>query len=67
MEHDGLYVQTCWIAHVKELNGLTFRPAPNRRFLEKPLQPCPEHVRPKIEASLRRFNMLCTEEAETPA
>jgi hypothetical protein len=58
LEHDKLYVQTPWIAHVKELNGLTFRPSHNRRFADRHLHPCPDHVRPLIEASLRRFKMI---------
>jgi hypothetical protein len=58
LEHDKLYVQTCWIAQVKELHGLTFRPAHNRRFADRHLQPCPDHVRPLIEASFRRLNMI---------
>lgn len=58
LKHNNLYVQTCWIAHVKELYGLTFRPAHNRRSSDKHIYPCPDHVRPLIEASFRRFNMI---------
>lgn len=58
MEHNKLYVQSCWIAHVKELHGLSFRLAHNRRFADCHLQPCPDHMRPLIEASFRRLKMV---------
>lgn len=57
-ERHGMYVQNCWIAHVKELNGLTSRPAPNRRSLDARVKPCPVEVRPIIEASMRHFGMI---------
>lgn len=31
----GFTVKTCWIAHVKELSGLSVRPAHNRKSLDK--------------------------------
>ncbi len=55
---DGRTVKTCWIAHVKELNGLKPRKAPNRISPAKREVPCPEEFRPLIEASMRRFGML---------
>ena len=54
----GRSVKTCWIAHVKELNGLPLRNAPNRRSPKIREVPCPESARPLIEASMRRFGML---------
>lgn len=51
-------VKTCWIAHVKELNGLNPRVAVNRLSAKKREYPCPPEVRPIIEASMRRFGML---------
>jgi len=57
-QHHGLYVQTCWIAHVKDLHGLSFRPSHNRQFLDRHLTPCPDHVRPLIEDAMRRFRMI---------
>lgn len=53
-----MYVQSCWIAHVKELHGLTSRPAPNRRSLSTRVKPCPAEVRPLIEASMSHFEMI---------
>lgn len=54
----GKTVQTCWIAHVKELNGLEVRSAPNRHSIQKRVKPCPNDMRPLIEDSMRRFGMI---------
>lgn len=53
----GRAVKTCWIAHVKELNGLSPRIAPNRVSADRKF-PCPDDVRPLIEDSMRRLGML---------
>jgi hypothetical protein len=55
---DNVTVKTCWIAHVKELNGLPLRAAPNRISKTVRHVPCPPEVRPIIERSMRRFRML---------
>ena len=57
-KRNGRSVKTCWIAHVKELNGLHPRIAPNRHSKIKREVPCPHKVRPLIEASMRRLGML---------
>lgn len=57
-EKNGKVVKTCWIAHVKELNGLRPRIALNRHSRAKRKVPCPPGVRPIIEASMRRLGML---------
>ena len=54
----GRTVKTCWIAHVKELNGLSPRTAPNRLSATQREVPCPTEVRPLIELSMRRLGML---------
>lgn len=54
----GRTVKTCWIAHVKELNGLNPHPAPNRLSQIGRRNPCPEDIRPLIEDSMRRFGMI---------
>ncbi len=54
----GYTVKTCWIAHVKELNGLPMRKASNRVSSSIRQVPCPSEVRPVIEASMRRLGML---------
>ena len=53
----GRSVKTCWIAHVKELNGLnptraTNRLAANRKY------PCPDLARPLIEDSMVRSRLI---------
>lgn len=54
---EGLVVKTCWIAHVKELNGLSLRTAPNRRSTEARVYPCPPEMLSLIEASMRRLGV----------
>ena len=51
-------VKNCWIAHVKALNGLAPRQAPNRESASHRVHPCPEKIRPLIEQSMRRLGML---------
>jgi hypothetical protein len=57
-KHDDRTVKTCWIAHVKELNGLRPKVAHNRLSSRKRAHPCPPRVRPIIEASMRRLRMI---------
>lgn len=54
----GRTVKSCWIAHVKELNGLELRSAPNRQSAAMRVNPCPPDLRPLIEDSMRRLGML---------
>jgi hypothetical protein len=51
-------VKNCWIAHVKELNGLAPPRAPNRQVASRRVHPCPDEVRPIIEESMRRLGLL---------
>ena len=55
--HSGFDPKTCWIAHVKQLNGLPVRRAWNRRTSSREV-PCPPEKRPAIEAALRRLGMV---------
>ncbi len=57
-QRHGITVKTCWIAHVKELNGLPLRAAPNRQSLDRRVAPCPPDARPLIEQSMCRLEML---------
>lgn len=54
----GYTVKTCWIAHVKELNGLPVRQAPNRYSPYKRLHPCPSSKRDAIEDAMKHLGML---------
>jgi hypothetical protein len=49
----GRSIKTCWIAHVKELNGLSPKRAPNRQALTRKY-PCPEWARLLIEDSMAK-------------
>jgi hypothetical protein len=52
----GRSVKTCWIAHVKELNGLNPKLARNRIAPNKRKFPCPAWARPLIEDSMQRLD-----------
>jgi hypothetical protein len=53
----GFTPRTGWIAHVKELNGLSLRPTHNRGSSARAI-PCPAERRPAIEEALRHFGLL---------
>jgi hypothetical protein len=57
-ERFGKTVKTCWIADVKASHGLTQRIAPNRISTSARVHPCPIAIRPVIEDSLRKFEMI---------
>lgn len=52
----GITVKTCWIAHVKELNGIPTKKAPNRK--DARICPCPHSKKNIIEQSMRRLGMI---------
>jgi hypothetical protein len=54
----GQSVKTCWIAHVKELNGLSPRMAVNRLSPLTRKYPCLENMRLLIEESMRCLGVL---------
>jgi hypothetical protein len=54
----GRTVKTCWIADVQAFHGLTQRAAPNRISPSARVHPCPIAIRPVIEDSLRKFEMI---------
>ena len=54
----GCTVKTCWIAHVKELNGLPTRRAPNRISAQKRMNPCPADKKSLIEEAMRHYGMI---------
>jgi hypothetical protein len=58
----GRAVKPCWIAHVKEQNGLPMRIAPNRHSPDARVYPCPVEVEEMIEDSMRRLGMLPSEQ-----
>ena len=52
MDRFDINIETCWIAHVKELNGIPVRRAWNRQGKERK-NPCPDAIRPFIEKVMR--------------
>lgn len=54
----GCTIKTCWIAHVKELNGLSPRRAHNRLTSFRRQHPCPDRKRPLIEEAMRYYGMI---------
>lgn len=54
----GFVPKTCWIAHVKELNGLPVRVAPNRQSRKTRMVPCPSEKRASIEDCFRRLGVI---------
>lgn len=58
LSKENRWVHTCWIAHVKEMNGLNRRKAPNRFPGKARANPCPEWARPLIEKAMKRFGVL---------
>ncbi|WP_175887269.1 hypothetical protein [Burkholderia contaminans] len=53
-QRHGVVVQTCWVAHVKQLNGLPLR---RTRTAER-VKPCPPQWRAPIEEAMRHFGWL---------
>lgn len=54
----SISIKTCWIAHVKELNGLYLRKANNRISEHERKYECPDEIRLIIESSMRKLGML---------
>ena len=50
-EQNGTIIKTCWIAHVKEINGL-IKQNLNRKY------PCPNNKIQIIEDAFKNFGMI---------
>lgn len=57
-ENYGCSIKACWIAHVKDLNGLDPMISPNREDLNKRKHPCPPSKRAFIEEAMRHYGMI---------
>jgi hypothetical protein len=53
----GFVPQSCWIANVKEQQGLPVRRAPNRQGPER-AKLCPSEKAPAIVAALRYYGLI---------
>jgi hypothetical protein len=49
-------LQPCWIAHVKEMNGVPTRKVWNRGGERK--KPCPPDMKPILERSMRALGVI---------
>jgi len=54
----GYSVNTCWIAHVKEMCGLEPGVAPNRPEENHRSNPCPREQVESIKEAFRHFGMI---------
>jgi len=51
-------VSSCWIAHVRQLNGLPVNRAWNRRPGPQRQNPCPDWARPLIEEAFGAYGLI---------
>lgn len=58
LKRHGKWVHTCWIADVKEKNGLKPRRAPNRFPGKRRQHPCPSWAQPLIEQAMRHYKII---------
>lgn len=54
----GFIPKSCWIAHVKEMNGLKPRVSPRRYDPEIRQVPCPPSKVEPIQQTLKHFRMI---------
>lgn len=54
----GFTIETCWIAHVKEICGLPLGKAHNRKSQTERLKPCPPDKIEPIKVAFRHFGMI---------
>jgi len=53
----GFVPKNCWIAHMKELNGIPVKKAWNRKGKKRKV-PCPPQKQKPIERAFRHFGMV---------
>ena len=57
-EHDGFVPKSCWIAHVKEMCGLSPKPAHNRKDKNIRQVPCPINKVDAIKKALQFYKLI---------
>lgn len=57
-EKHGVFIKTCWIAHVKDICGLNPRIANNRISYSERKFPCPQDKINIIKDAFRHFKMI---------
>ncbi len=51
-------VKSCWIAHIKELNGIKMKQAPNRLSSTERKYPCPEEKILVVKNAMKKFGLI---------
>ncbi len=54
----GIHIQTCWIAHIKEKQGILSKTASNRIDKNNRVKPCPNNKERYIIEALKFFKMI---------
>jgi len=54
----GYLPKTCWIAHMKEVCGISVKVAPNRNSIDKREVPCPPDKVESIKRAFVHFKMI---------
>lgn len=54
----GFMPKTCWIAHMKEVCGISAKNAPNRISPDKREKPCPPEKMKYIKDAFAHFDMI---------
>ncbi len=54
----GFVPKSCWIAHMKEICGLSVKVSHNRYSLDKREKPCPPEKMEPIREAFQYFKML---------
>lgn len=54
----GYIPKTCWIAHAKEICGLSPKIANNRNDINKRVFPCPAEKQSEIKKAFKHFGMI---------
>ena len=57
-KQNGFVVKSCWIAHIKDICGLSPKISPNRRDVNVRQIPCPDEKIEIIKAAFRHFKMI---------
>lgn len=57
-KENGYVPKTCWIAHMKELQGLKPRISASRISPDKRVHPCPENKQADVLAAFQHFGMV---------
>ncbi|EOW9564371.1 hypothetical protein QFB84_11035 [Enterobacter hormaechei] len=55
---NGVSVKTCHIAHVKHMQGVQMKRAPNRISPDSRVYECPDIFVPLIEQAMKHYGML---------